>query len=172
LINKWLQNNPQTAIRLLRGGKVNSNRQLADNSNVSHLQLAEVALQRYALEGATLTLISEVDNALYQVSLPAAGPKIHHPYLGCVNGLRLLLRIEESAEHRVAATYSELVLLATLLRDTELDLPEPVPTASGELVPELWVEGMEQPHQCVLFRWAGSPFPEQAMSRASSWHAN
>jgi len=139
---------------------------------VSHLQLAEVALKRYALEGATLTLISEVDTTLYQVTLPAAGPTIHHPYLGYMNGQQLLLRIEDSAEHRVAATYSELVLLATLLRDTELDLPEPVPTANGELVPELWVDGMERPHQCVLFRWAGRPFPEQAMSRAAHWQTN
>jgi len=157
--------------RLLRGGKVNSNRRLADNGNVSHLQLAEAALKRYALEGATLTLISEAESALYQVSLPVTGLVIH-PYLGNINGQQLLLRIEDAAEHRVAATYSELALLATLLRDTELDLPEPVPSASGELVPELWVDGIDRPHQCVLFRWAGLPFPRQAMSRAARWQTN
>ena len=151
---------------------MNSYRQLADNSNVSHLQLAEAALKRYALEGATLTLVSADESALYQVTLPASGPAIYHPYLGRVNGMQLLLRIEDSAEQRVAATYSELAMLATLLRDTDMHLPEPVPTSSGELVPEIWIEGMQQPHQCVLFRWAGVPFPEAALSRASRWEMN
>jgi hypothetical protein len=151
---------------------VNSNRQIADNDNVSHLQLAEVALERYGLKGASLTLVSEIEAALYKVALPSGDGAIYHPYLGRTTGQQLLLRIEDSAEHRIASTYSELVLLATLLRDTDLELPEPVPSSSGELVPELWLEGMDRPHQCVLFRWAGAPFPDQVLSMASHWQAN
>ena len=151
---------------------MNGKRSTTDNSNVSHFQLAEDALKRYGLEGARLTLISEVETALYKVSLPSGGRAILHPYLGRINGQQLLLRIEEAAEERVASTYSELVLLATLLRDTDLGLPEPVPSSSGELVPELWLEGMDRPHQCVLFRWAGRPFPDEVLSMASHWQAN
>jgi Ser/Thr protein kinase RdoA (MazF antagonist) len=151
---------------------VNSNRQIADNSNVFHLQLAEAALKRYGLEGANLILISEIEAALYKVGLPSGDGAILHPYLGRTGGQQLLLRIEDSTEKRIASTYSELVLLATLLRDTDLELPEPVPSSSGELVPELWLDGMERPHQCVLFRWAGAPFPDHVLNMASHWQAN
>jgi Ser/Thr protein kinase RdoA (MazF antagonist) len=151
---------------------VNSNRELAENGNVSHLQLAEAALQRYALEGALLTLVSDVETALYKVTLSCESPSVYHPYLGRINGQQLVLRIEDAEEVRVATTYSELALLATLLRDTDLALPEPVPSIDGELVPELWLEGMKRPHQCVLFRWAGIPFPEAALNRASAWQTN
>ncbi len=131
-----------------------------------------MALQRYALEGATLTLISDIDSALYKVTMPCGCAATDHPYLGRINGQQLVLRIEDSDDKRIASTYSELVLLAALLRDTDLAVPEPVPSSSGELVPELWVEGMERPQQCVLFRWAGIPFPEQAFNRVSHWQAN
>ncbi len=151
---------------------MNSNRQIAESGDVSHLELAREALVRYALEVATLTLISESNNALYKVSVPSEGGAIYHPYLGRISGQQLLLRIENCSENRVATTYSELTLLATLLRDTDLALPEPVPTASGELVPELWLDGMVRPQQCILFRWASISFPEQSLQRAVQWHTN
>ncbi len=151
---------------------MNSNRQIAENGDVSHFDLAEEALVRYALEGAILTLISDVSNALYKVSVPKEAGTIYHPYLGRINGQHLLLRIEDAADYHMASTYPELALLATLLRDTDLALPEPVPTASGELVPELWLEGMERPQQCVLFRWAGMPFPENSLNRMARWQTN
>jgi hypothetical protein len=151
---------------------VNSNRELAENGQVSHRQLAEIALERYALAGAGLTLISDAEITLYKVTLPSCAGAIYHPYLGRINGQQLVLRIEDAADTHVASTYSELALLAALLRDTDLALPEPVPSSSGELVPELWMEGMGNPKQCVLFRWAGIPFPEQALSRAAHWQTN
>ncbi|MEO8285630.1 MAG: hypothetical protein ABI670_04285 [Chloroflexota bacterium] len=151
---------------------MNSNHQIAQNDNISHRQLAEAALGRYMLEGAILTLISDVETALYKVTMPCAAVVTYHPYLGRLNGQQLLLRIEDCKEQRVVSTYSELVLLATLLRDTDLALPEPVPTSTGELVPELWLDGMDRPQQCVLFRWAGLPFPEQSLSRAAQWQSN
>jgi hypothetical protein len=151
---------------------VNSNRELAENGKISHRRLAELALERYALEGATLDLISDVESALYKVTMPRGCEANYHPYLGRINGQQLVLRIEDSADKLIASTYSELVLLAALLRGSDLALPEPVPSSSGELVPELWVEGMERPQQCVLFRWAGIPFPEQAFNRVSHWQAN
>lgn len=151
---------------------MNSNRQLAENGDVSHFHLAEEALVRYSLEGATLTLISDVSNALYKVSVPSEAGAVYHPYLGRINGQHLLLRIEDSAEYRLASTYSELALLATLLRDTDLALPEPVPTSNGELVPELLLEGMTHPQQCVLFRWAGLPFPDKTLDRMARWQSN
>lgn len=149
-----------------------SHNEVAENEKVLHRQLAEEALRRYGLQGASLTLISDVDSVLYKVSLPQEPGLMFHPYLGRVEGQRFLLRIEEAVDRRVARTYSELVLLAALLRETDLALPEPVPACSGELVPDLWVDGLEQPRQCVLFRWASAPFPEAALHRAAQWQAN
>jgi len=157
---------------LLRGGKVNGNREIAENGSLSYPDLAELALERYGMTGATLRLISEVDCALYEVSTPADACISYHPYLGRMSGQRLVLRIEDAADARLASTYSELTLLAALLRDTDLALPEPVPATNGELVPELWFDGMDRPQQCVLFRWAGISFPEKTLTQASHWQAN
>jgi Ser/Thr protein kinase RdoA (MazF antagonist) len=151
---------------------MNSYEQIAENRRVNHLRLAQVALQQYFLEGARLTLISDAENIIFKVSVPSEGKAICHPYLGRINGDQFLLRIEDVAESRMATTYSELALLATLLRDTDLLLPEPVPACNGELVPELWVGSQDARKQCVLFRWAGLPFPEAALSRAAQWREN
>jgi hypothetical protein len=51
--------------------------------------------------------------------------------------------------------YTELVCLAALIRDTEMDLPEPVPACDGSLVAELPGDGLGEPQLCALFRWTG-----------------
>jgi hypothetical protein len=156
---------------------MNSYREIADNRRMDHLKLAQVALQRYGLleSGASASIISDLAQVVFKVSVPAAEGAIYHPYLGRIEGQQFLLRIEDTAESQVATTYSELVLLATMLRDTDLALPEPVPAMDGSLVPELYtgssIDG-DEPKQCVLFRWAGLPFPEAALSYASHWQEN
>jgi hypothetical protein len=145
---------------------------LAENGMVSHRHLAEIALEHYALQGAGLTLLSDTGTAIYRVTISSEQGALYHPYLGRVDGQQMLLRIEGADDGRMSTTYSELTLLAALLRDTDLALPEPVPTASGALVPEIWAEGSAIPHQCVLFRWAGRSFPGAAMSRVAHFYEN
>lgn len=156
---------------------MNSYSEIVENRRLDHLRLAEVALERYGLleVGAIATLISDAEYAVFRVNVPRMPEGALHPYLGRVEGQQFLLRIEGTAETRMATTYSELALLATMLRDTDLALPEPVPAIDGALVPELYVEANpvdDEPKQCVLFRWAGLPFPESALSLAARWHEN
>jgi Ser/Thr protein kinase RdoA (MazF antagonist) len=129
-------------------GTANRNRKLAQ-----HRELATAALEQYCLAGAELTLLSDADNTVFRVDVPGAESFNRHPYLGKVCGRRFVLRV--STGH-AAATKSELIWLAALLRDTDLTVPEPVPTSDGSLVATAnaspadgasvvllrWVEGM------------------------------
>jgi Ser/Thr protein kinase RdoA (MazF antagonist) len=160
------------SLLLPQGGIVNSYERLTENRSIANRRLAEAALRQYSLTGARLSLVSDAGNLLYRVSVPEGGCAVYHPYLGRINGLQLLLRIESSAEHRVVTTYAELALLATLLRDTDLALPEPVPATSGALVPELETGEGDAICQCVLFRWPELAFPEKALRRASHRFSN
>ena len=152
---------------------MNSYREIAENKRTYQLRLAEAALHRYGLDcaGAYVTLISDADCVVFKVQVPVSATPILHPYLGRVEGKQFLLRLEDTAERRIATTYSELVLLAAMLRDTDLALPEPVPTLDGALVPELYddAHSEDEPTQCVLFRWGNVPFPEAAFDRAAHW---
>lgn len=125
-------------------GTANRNRKLAQ-----HRELATAALEQYCLAGAELTLLSDADNTVFRVDVPGAESFNRHPYLGKVGGRRFVLRV--STGHQ-AATRSELVWLAALLRDTDLNVPEPVPTRDGSLV-----AAPSTPHSdgasVVLLRW-------------------
>jgi hypothetical protein len=176
-----LENRSQSRTRLqgkeLRpGGKMNSYREIAENKRIYQLRLAEAALGRYGLDvaGGYATLISDADCAVFRVRVPMSLTPIVHPYLGRIEGRQFLLRLEDTAERRIAKTYSELVLLAAMLRDTELALPEPVPALDGTLVPELYDDSNREvnPIQCVLFRWGEAPYPEGAFMRARHWQEN
>jgi hypothetical protein len=155
---------------------MNSYREIAENKRTYQLRLAHAALHRYGLDcmGAFLTLISDADCVVFKVQMPISAAPILHPYLGKVEGKQFLLRLEDTAERRIATTYSELALLAAMLRDTDLALPEPVPTLDGALVPELYDDAHsdDKPTQCVLFRWGHAPFPEAAFSQAAHWREN
>ena len=155
---------------------MNSYREIAENKRIYQLRLAEAALGRYGLDvaGGYATLISDAGCAVFRVRVPMNLTPIVHPYLGRIEGKQFLLRLEDTAERRVATTYSELVLLAAMLRDTELALPEPVPALDGTLVPELYDDSNREvnPVQCVLFRWGEAPYPEGAFMRARHWQEN
>jgi hypothetical protein len=160
------------SLLLPQGGNVNYHEQVTQHRMISNRRLAEAALRQYNLSGAGLVLLSDAGNLLYKVTVPEDGGSVYHPYLGRINGQQLLLRIESAVEQRMATTYAELALLATLLRDTDLALPEPVPATSGALVPELEVEEGDATCQCVLFRWPELAFPDKALGRASRYFAN
>jgi hypothetical protein len=160
------------SLHLPQGGTVNYHEQRTELRSLANRRLAEAALRQYSLSGARLVLLSDAGNLLYKVTVPDDGGSIYHPYLGRIDGQQLLLRIESAADQRVASTYAELTLLATLLRDTDLALPEPVPATSGALVPEVELEEGAATCQCVLFRWPELAFPDKALGRASRFMAN
>ncbi|HEX8221103.1 MAG TPA: phosphotransferase [Chloroflexia bacterium] len=126
-------------------GTANRNRKLEQ-----HRELATAALEQYCLAGAELTLLSDADNTVFRVDVPGAESFNRHPYLGKVGGRRFVLRVS-NGQH-AEATRSELIWLAALLRDTDLTVPEPVPTRDGALLASSNVPHAESA-SVVLLRW-------------------
>ena len=68
-----------------------------------------------------------------------------------------MLRVHR-ADRTPAQVLSELRWLAALRRDTELGVPEPVPTRSGDLLAIAATPGVPEPRVCALFRWMPGRF--------------
>jgi len=116
---------------------------------------AEAALELYGLAGAQLEMVGDGDDTLFQVEVPSGVGKAFHPYLGRIDGKRFLLQMRESGEDGELSMYSEVAWLAEMLRETNLDCPEPVPASDGSLVAEVAMGAAEyRKRQCVLFRWS------------------
>ena len=116
--------------------------------------LAEAALEMYGLAGAQLEMVSTGDDTLFQVSIPSGTGSVFHPYLGRIEGKRFLLQMREAGTQGEVSMYSEVAWLAEMLRETDLNCPEPVPACDGSLVAEVAHEGADhERRQCVLFRW-------------------
>lgn len=128
------------------------------------LQAAVAALDHYGLAGARLTLLNSGQCATYRVDVPQEAAFLRHAYLGRVAGKRFVLRMPHS-EEQAQATRSELVWLAALLRDTELAVPEPVPTRTGSLLAPVTTAGNSG--YCVLLRWVEADDEPCAQSAAT-----
>ena len=127
--------------------------------------LAESALAEYHLQGAQLVLLSHGESTLFRVRFPLPGAR--HPYLGRLDNHTLVLRVQSRAAQGTTSLRSELLWLAALLRDTDLVVPEPVPTSSGSLWTELAVEGVPGPRQCALLRWVEGQQLDPALTRVA-----
>ena len=130
---------------------MNSYKDLARNEIEELMPLAEAALARYGLDGALIQPDDQDGRVIFHLVMPADACAVH-PYLGRLAGKRFLLQVYDSGEHSVAVIQQDLVQMAALLRDTDLDLPEPVPACDGSLVVEM--PGRDEACYCVLFRWA------------------
>lgn len=75
-----------------------------------------------------------------------------------------VLRIHRPGNHSLALIRSELLWLSALRRDTDLVVPEPVPSKDGSLLTVVETEGVPQPRCCVLFRWIPGRFLNAGLS--------
>lgn len=117
--------------------------------------LAEAALELYGLSGAELEMVGNGDDTLFQVAVPASLGKAYHPYLGRIDGKSFLLQMRDAGPEGEVSMYSEVAWLAEMLRETDLNCPEPVPAWDGSLVAEVICDDdNDRPQQCVLFRWS------------------
>jgi len=66
---------------------------------------------------------------------------------------RFVLRIHRPAYHDVAAVASELEWLSAIRRDTQLVVPDPVPTRDAVMLTVVTVPEVPEARICVLFRW-------------------
>jgi Ser/Thr protein kinase RdoA (MazF antagonist) len=95
--------------------------------------LAQTALAHYGFTGASLTLLNDVNNAVYHVD---AGTE------------RFMLRLHRPAHRSLAEIESERTWLSALCRDTDLCVPQP----EGDIYTGR-LEGVEVPVYAALFHW-------------------
>lgn len=69
------------------------------------------------------------------------------------DGRRYALRCTPRSGRAFGDIPLELAWIAALRRETDIDPPEPVTGLDGELVQDVEVPEMPEPHDCALFRW-------------------
>lgn len=112
---------------------------LTPEQQVEHMHvLASKALLNWDIAGAELTLADLRENAVFRVSLDGEA--------------RYALRIHRYGYHSDAALNSELVWIRAL-QQFGIDVPEVVPTTTGDLFITLQSEGVPEPRQVDLFEW-------------------
>lgn len=118
---------------------------LSHRAQVGRLKhLAAAALADYNLPVARLAPLVHRFNTTFQVT--------------DARGSNYALRITRPAKSSVAEVQSELAWLAALHRDTDLVVPDPVPTRAGELLTMAASPGVPEPRICALFRWVPGRF--------------
>lgn len=108
-------------------------------------RLARKALGVYGLDDAELHFLGQSVNIMFRVQTDDG---------------RWALRIcNPGRDHRILMR--ELLWLVALGRDTELAVPEPVITRSGELFRSVSMPGLSGFRACILFRWVKGQFAEE-----------
>lgn len=108
-------------------------------------RMALAALERYDLDVRRVRLLTNDLNGIFRVDT--------------AEGDKFILRISVAGPgaHTLEQIRSEMMWLAALRRDTDLSVPEPLPTRTGELVTTVEVEGVPEPRHCVIFGWVPGP---------------
>jgi Ser/Thr protein kinase RdoA (MazF antagonist) len=115
-------------------------------------EMARVALADYDLSVARVKPLFHVENTTFRV--------------WAADGSRYVMRITRPGKQTVEGVRSEMQWLAALRRDTDLVVPEPVPTRDGELLTIKEVEGVPEPRICVLFHWVAGKFLNEELTPA------
>jgi Ser/Thr protein kinase RdoA (MazF antagonist) len=118
---------------------------LSHRAQVGRLRhLAAAALAEYDLPAARLAPLVHAFNTTFQATDAA--------------GNRYALRISRPGKCSEVEVQSELAWLVALHRDTNLVVPDPVPTRVGTLLTVASAPGVPEPRICVLFRWVPGRF--------------
>ncbi|MDQ2805541.1 MAG: phosphotransferase [Chloroflexota bacterium] len=108
-------------------------------------RVAAAAVAAYGLTGTPLRLLSHRGNTLFAV------------------GDSYVLRVCGANAPPVARSQSELDWLTALCRDTDLTVPEPMPSRTGQWVIEVAAPGLAAPRQCVLVRRVAGRFVDAGL---------
>ncbi|HEX8228174.1 MAG TPA: phosphotransferase [Chloroflexia bacterium] len=120
--------------------QANSFEHLSRPAQIARLrQLVHRALAAYDLGTVRLTLLAHLFNTTFRVDTEV--------------GQRYVLRIHRSGTPTVESVSAELAWLQALRRDTNLEVPAPVPTRTGTFLTTAAAKGVPSPHICVLFHW-------------------
>ena len=106
-------------------------------------QLAKQALPDYSLEAAKLTTLAHTENTTFKVIT------LNNSYV---------LRVYRHNKHSIAEIESELIWLTSLLYDTNIIVPRPIPNKQNSLFTIATAPGILEPRYCVLFPWLPGRF--------------
>ncbi len=120
---------------------VKSFAQLTNRGRARRLRrIALRALECYALKVTRVRLITNGFNGIFRVDT--------------ANGEKYILRIAlPEGGHSYEQYCSEMMWLAALSQDSDLSIPEPMPSKKSELVVEVEAEGVPEPRLCMIFSW-------------------
>lgn len=104
-------------------------------------QLAIAALADYDLDVKSVRLITNAFNGIFRVDAE--------------DGHKYVLRVcrPDETENGLLQLRSEMIWLAALRRDTDLQVPEPLVTRRGEYVSTTQVDCVPEARHCVIFSW-------------------
>jgi Ser/Thr protein kinase RdoA (MazF antagonist) len=112
-------------------------------------RLGCTALGVFGIEGARMTLLRHEANTTFRVQT-AGGVYV--------------LRISRPQVHTAQTIESEMAWLSALRRETDLVVPEPVPSGDGSFVVLASDAGVPVPHACVLMRWLDGRFSDRRLA--------
>jgi Ser/Thr protein kinase RdoA (MazF antagonist) len=140
---------------------VNSDQRLTHAKKVRQMRerkLAGAALEQYGLRDARVGFLRQRNwKTLFRVASPTQGEFTLHMYrrpnlgedaLRSPDGLRSF-----DGRSSEAALHSQLLWMAALRRETDLSVPEAIPTLDGSLTSYVSVEDVPAPRRCTLLRW-------------------
>ena len=113
-------------------------------------RLAEAALTAYAVPVARLTPLAHGLNTTFRVD--------------GADGHRYVLRVQRPDGPGVAQVRAEMAWLAKLRRETDLVVPQPVPTRARDLVSVVADPAVPEPRTCVLCHWVEGRFLDERLS--------
>jgi Ser/Thr protein kinase RdoA (MazF antagonist) len=113
-------------------------------------RLAQVAVDAYPVETVRITPLMRGYNTTFRVDIADGG--------------RHVLRIQRAGGPTTEMVRSEMTWLAALRRDTDLAVPEPVPTRDGDLLTVAESEGVPGARSCVLYRWVHGRFVDDRLT--------
>jgi Ser/Thr protein kinase RdoA (MazF antagonist) len=118
---------------------------LSKRGQVARLQrMGEAALPAFGVTATRLVPLGHEENTTYRVEAR--------------DGSRYVLQIQRPGKNTVAQVRSEMQWLAALRRDTDLQVPEPVPARNGDLLVLAEADDVPEPRICVLLRWMDGRF--------------
>jgi len=102
-------------------------------------KVVSAALENYPLDFARLRLITNSQNGVFR--------------LDARDGKKYVMRVCLPQSQAREGIQLETAWLEALQRDTDLLLPSPIPTHSGELYCQVSAPGVPEARYCVLFSW-------------------
>jgi len=111
-------------------------------------QLAESALPRWGLEGASLKMINHSENTTYRVT-PAGG------------GTPVILRVHRPGYHTVNGIRSELAWMRALQAEGGVHTPQAIPGRDGQDIQTVAHPSLSTARNCVLFAFIEGEEPRQ-----------